>query len=106
MVTILNSVCTLAICAAGLSGVKAATQLVKGIMIQTMVNTVVPMMLNIRWMRVVRFASLFAPHGGQHGRDTVADILTKQNKYSAVDSNKPADSQGLQDSDGRGMRTG
>ena len=37
--------------------------------------------------------------GGQHGRDAGADVLAEQNKDSAVDSNQPADSQGLQDSD-------
>ena len=40
--------------------------------------------------------------GGQHGRDAGADVLAEQNKDSAVDSNQPADSQGLQDSDGCG----
>ena len=44
----LNSVCTLAICAAGLSGVNEAIHCVKGDTRQIRVNTVVPMTLNIR----------------------------------------------------------
>ena len=44
----LNRVCTLAICAAGLSGVNKAIHRVKGDTRQTKVNTAVPMTLNIR----------------------------------------------------------
>ena len=46
----------LAICAAGFAGVNPPTQDVSGISIQSMVKTAVPMILNERWMIVVRFA--------------------------------------------------
>ena len=48
VVTILNRVCTLAICAAGLLGVNAAIHAVNGVMMQTAVNRAVPMILNIK----------------------------------------------------------
>ena len=46
----------LAICAAGFAGVNPPTQDVSGVSIQSMVKTAVPMILNERWMIVVRFA--------------------------------------------------
>ena len=61
MVTTLNSVCILAICAAGLSGVKFCTTVVSGVRIQTMVKIIVPMILKVKWIMVVRLAFLLVP---------------------------------------------
>ena len=59
--TILNVVCTLAICATGLSGVSAAIQSVNGVIRQITENKTVPIMLNIKWITVVLFAFTFVP---------------------------------------------
>ena len=60
VVVTLNKVCILAIWAEGLS-VKDIIQLVRGVVMHSMVNTQVPMMLNIRWMMVVRLALRLVP---------------------------------------------
>lgn len=79
----------------------------KGIMIQTMVNTVVPMILKHQVDEGGAFCIPVCTDGGQHGRDTGADILTKQNVVTALSIPiSPADSQGLQDSGRTRMRTG
>ena len=61
VVVMLKIVCTFAICAAGLSGTKLIIQLVNGVTRQITVNTMVPMILNIRWMMVVRLALILVP---------------------------------------------
>ena len=59
--TILNTVCTLAICATVLPGVSPSIHSTKGVAIQIQVNRKVPMMLNIRWIIVERLALTFVP---------------------------------------------
>ena len=61
VVTMLNTVCALAICATGLSGVSDSIISTYGVTIQTIVNMAVPITLNNIWMIVVLFALTFVP---------------------------------------------
>lgn len=61
VVTTLNRVCILAICAEGLPGVQPSTKEVRGKNMHAKVKRMVPMMLNIRWIMVVRLALRLVP---------------------------------------------
>ena len=61
VVTTLNRVCMLAIWAAGLEGVSSCIHWVSGVRMQIVVKITVPIILNIRWITVVRLALRLVP---------------------------------------------
>ena len=61
MVTILKIVCAFAIWDTGSPGVRDSIKPTYGVTIQITVKIAVPMILNIRWMIVVRLAFTFVP---------------------------------------------
>ena len=61
VVTILKTVWAFAICATGSPGVIASIHVTYGVTRQITVNNTVPIILNNRWITVVRFAFTFIP---------------------------------------------
>ena len=85
MVTILKIVCAFAICATGSPGVMDSTRCTYGVTMQTTVNMTVPMMLNIRWITVVRRAFTFVPMEASTAVMQVPMFCPKST-YTALDS--------------------
>ena len=54
-----------------------------GVVRLMMVKIMVPMILNIRWMMVVRLALRPCADSGQHCGDTGTDVLSEQDEHCA-----------------------